>query len=403
VTSKHAVHRRDAVRGRRVAQPARHGSRPGAARWISALSAAALALACAPSPAEEHPREHAEARSRTSAWVVVERPSDASLLELPAKIVAAADSRARIDVPLRGVVVEVLVQIGDRVEVGDALIAVRMPEAIEAAAILAGTNAQIGAHKTRQDRLEQLKGQGLVGAGEVFEVETGIGKLSAERRLALATLAAAGVDADERKQLLRRGTVIMTAPITGVIAELDAIPGDVVDPGESLAQILGEGRARIEVAFTGALPSEVELEFVYFDRATAKLGFDERRLPLAATPVATAIEPGLGRTLAWYEPANAELLAHGVRGRVILRGTAADLLEVPRRALRLHEGKAWVGRRPAEGGEPELVEVEVLRSVGSSALIRSPQLRAGDRVAADAATVLLLGRDASEFGEGHEH
>jgi membrane fusion protein, heavy metal efflux system len=360
--------------------------------------AAALALACtppsAPDPAhDEHDKPDA-ARSLTTAWVEVERPSDASLLELPARIVAAANTRARVDVPLRGAVVEVLVQIGDRVEVGDALVELRMPEAIEAAAILAGTNTQIGAHEQRRDRLEQLKGQGLVGANQVFDVEAGIGKLSADRRLALATLTAAGIDATERKQLLRRGTVIMTAPVAGVVVDLAATPGDVMDPGESLALILGEGRARIEVAFTGALPSEVELEFV---------GFDGRRIPLAATPVATAIEPGLGRTLAWYEPADPEPLAHGVRGRVVLRGTAADLLEVPRRALHLHEGKAWVGRRPADGGEAEAVEVEVLRSVGSSALIRSSHVRAGDRVAADAATVLLLGRDPGELGEGHDH
>ena len=364
-------------------------------RFVGFVALGALTLAC--TPTDEGGSEAApdldEARSLTTAWVTVKRPTDASLLELPAKIVAAADTRARVDVPLRGAVVEVSVEIGDRVAVGDPLVELRMPEAVQAAAILAGTNAQIGAHQQRRDRLEQLKGQGLVGAGEVFDVETGIGRLSAERRLALATLAAAGIDATERKALLARGTVILVAPVAGVVAELDAIPGDVVDPGESLAQILGAGKARIEVAYTGALPSEVELEFV---------GFDGRKLALSSTPVATAIEPGLGRTLAWYEPANGEPLPHGVRGRVVLKGTDAALLEVPRRALRLHEGKAWVGKRPADGGEAEAVEVEVLRSVGSSALIRSVGLSEGDRVAADAATVLLLGRDPAELG-GDDH
>ncbi len=354
--------------------------------FILILAASLVAAACGPEPASEPSEEPNadEARSLTTAWVEVERPTDASLLELPARIVASADTRARLDTPLRGSVVEVFVQIGDRVEAGAKLVELRMPEAVQAAAILAGTNAQLGKHQDRRERLEQLKGQGLVGAGEVFDVESGIGKLSADRRLALATLAAAGIDASERRKLLSRGTVILEAPVAGVVAELDAIPGDVVDPGESLAQILGEGAARIEVAFTGALPSDVTLEFV---------GVDQRSIPLASTPVATAIEPGLGRTLAWYEPANGEKLAHGVRGRVILKGSDAELLEVPRRALRLHEGQAWVGRRPEGGGEAEPVEVEVLRSVGSSALIRSVALQPGDRVAADAATVLQLGRE----------
>jgi cobalt-zinc-cadmium efflux system membrane fusion protein len=357
---------------------------------IALLVAALVSAACqaeqAVDPAEEAPDE---ARSLTTAWVEVARPTDASLLELPARIVAAADTRARIDTPLRGSVVDVFVQVGDRVEPGAKLVEMRMPQVVEAAAILVGTNAQLGMHKTRRERLEQLRSQGLVGAGEVFDVQSGIGKLSADRRLALATLVAAGVDASERREVLARGTVILEAPVAGVVAELDAIPGDVVEPGESLAQILGEGQARVAVAFSGALPSDVTLEF---------LGVDGRSFALAPTPVATAIEPGLGRTLAWYETADGRALPHGVRGRVILRGTDADLLEIPQSALRLHEGRAWVGRRPEDGGAPEPVEVQVLRSVGSSALIRSAELAAGDRVAADAATVLQLGRDPGEQG-----
>jgi cobalt-zinc-cadmium efflux system membrane fusion protein len=361
---------------------------------ILVVALAWLTLACAQTPDEHEAEHHDEARSLTTAWVDVQRPSDASLLELPARIVAAADTRARLDAPLRGSVVVVHVQVGDRVEQGAAIVELRMPEAIEAAATLAGTRAQIGAHQARRERLEQLKGQGLVGGGEVFQVESGIGRLSAERRLALAQLTAAGIDATERRAVLERGTVILAAPVAGVVAELEAIPGAVVDAGESLAQILGQGAARVEVAYTGALPSDVTLEFV---------GANHSRFALQSTPVATAIEPGLGRTLAWYEPADGHALAHGVRGRVIISGTDNDLLEVPRRALRLHEGRAWVGRRPAEGGQAEPVEVQVLRSVGSSALIRSAELQVGDRVAADAATVLQLGRDPGEAVGGHHH
>lgn len=331
-----------------------------------------------------------EARSLTTAWVEVRRPTDASLLELPARIIGAAGTRARIDMPLRAEVVEVFVQVGDRVEAGAKLVELRVPALVEAAAILAGTKAQLGMHQSRRDRLDELRKQGLVGAGEVFDVESGIGRLSAERRLALATLTAAGIDASERRELLTRGTVILDAPVAGVVAQLDAVPGDVVEPGEGLAQLLGEGRARVAVAFSGALPSDVSLEFV---------GLDQRSFPLAPTPVATAIEPGLGRTLAWYEAADGRALPHGVRGRVILRGTDAQLLEIPDGALRLHEGRAWVGRRPEGGGAPEPVEVVVLRSVGSSALIRSAGLELGDRVASDAATVLQLGRESEPGGE----
>lgn len=362
-----------------------------------------LGLACTPrteGEADKHESEQADAHEQRAEWVTVERPRDASLLELPARVVASANSRARIDTPLRGSVVAISAQVGDRVEAGTPLLELRIPAVLEAAAILAGTGKQIGSHEARKARLEELRAAGLVGASEVFTVESDIGRLSAERRLALSTLAAMGIDAKQRAEVLARGTVVIAAPIAGVVVQIDAVPGEVVEPGETLAQILGRGPARIEVSASSELPellseSPVSLEFD---------GLDGSRVPLASKPVSTAVEPGLGRTLAWYETADPQLqLADGVRGRVLLRSDDPKLFEVPRRSLRLDEGRAWVGRQ-AEGDEhPQMVEVEVLRSVGSSALIRSEALAVGDRIAADAATVLLLGRSAEELGGGHEH
>lgn len=364
-------------------------------RWAWTL---VVALGCSPPEPEPHEHDAHEGEhddpptSAKSAWVDVRTPEDASLLELPARVVAASTSRARIDVPYRATVVAVSVQAGDAVAIGDPLVELRVPELLQAAAILSGTSAQIGSHRDRKARLEDLRGKGLVGASDVFEVDSQIGALSADRRLALASLKAAGIEGDGRSELLRRGTLVLGSPVAGIVAELDAIPGDVVEPGESLAHVLGRGQARIEVIHSGELPSDVALEFV---------GTEGSRFMLASEPIATAIEPGLGRTLAWYVPADGRELADGVRGRVWVRGKAEELLEVPRRSLRLHEGKAWVARR--EGDHVAEVEVEVLRSSGSSALIRSSGLALGDQVAADVATVLSVGRDPTEMSVGHGH
>ncbi|KIG19312.1 Cobalt/zinc/cadmium efflux RND transporter [Enhygromyxa salina] len=374
---------------------------------------AAVVLACAwlvacNAPAESHEKhdehgelgEHGE-HAQATTWVRVEQASDASLLELPARIVASPESHAHLDAPLQGTVVAASVRTGDRVEAGDPIVELRIPAVLEAAAVLAGTSKQIGSHKARRERLEELRAAGLVGATEVFDVDSGLGRLSAERRLALATLAAVGVDASERGAVLLRGTVILAAPVAGVVAQLDAIPGEVVEPGEKLARILGRGPARIEVAF-GAGHPDTSPEFA---GATLEFeGLDGSRILLAPTPVATAVEPGLGRVLAWYETATAIDLPDGVRGRVQVRSGDASLLEVPRAALRLHEGRAWVGRRPQGDGPPDMIEVKVLRSVGSSALIHSEALAVGDEIAADANTVLMIGRDPDSLGGGgHSH
>ena len=359
----------------------------------------ALALGCSGGPepaAAEHEAhaDHHEHASSATAWVEVTTPRDATLLEAPATVVAGAEGRASIDVAYRSTVVEVRVRVGDRVEAGAALVEVAVPELLAAAAVLSGADDQIGTHRRRKDRLDDLQGQGLVGAADVFELERQLGALSAERRLALATFKAAGVDPRQRGELLRRGTVVLRSPIAGVVAHLDATIGAVVEPGGRLATVLGHAPARVEVVHAEPLPAGLSLEFV---------GHDGSRFALRPEPVATAVEPGLGRALAWYEPADGQPRADGLRGRVVVQAASEGLHEVPRGALRLHEGQAWVARRGADG-EPEQVRVEVLRSSGSSALVRSDALHAGDAVAIDSTTVLRLGRDPEELaGGGHVH
>lgn len=367
------------------------GAWPGAVALL--LGCTGPGAAPPPGEGEAHDDHHAAASSAT-AWVEVAAPHDATLLEAPATVVAGAEGRASLDVAQRSTVVEVRARVGDAVEAGAALVEVAVPELLAAAAVLSGADDQIGTHRRRKDRLEDLQGQGLVGAADVFELERQLGALSAERRLALATFKAAGVDPRQRGELLRRGTIVLRSPIAGVVAHLDATVGAVMEPGDRLATVLGRAPARVEVVHAEPLPPGLPLEFVASDGS---------RFALRPDPVATAIEPGLGRTLAWYEPADGQPRADGLRGRVVVHAAVEGLHEVPRGALRLHEGRAYVARRGAEGA-PEQVEVEVLRSSGASALVRSATLREGDVVAIDPTTVLRLGRDPEELaGEGHGH
>src|SRR5690606_12748637 len=145
-------------------------------------------------------------------------------------------------------------------------------------------------------------------------------------------------------------------------------------------------------AYFDQLPESLALEFV---------GLDGKVTPLAQTPVARSVEPGMGRTLAWFTPATAVAMPDGLVGKVRILGLGDDVFELPARALRMHEGKPQLLRRGAQGAlEP--VTVEVLRSGGASALVRSPELSLGDFVAADAAAVLQLGVDPDAAG-GHHH
>ena len=195
--------------------------------------------------------------------------------------------------------------------------------------------------------------------------------------------------------MLRHGTVTLRAPVAGVVAHVDVGPGAVVEPGTHVATVLGRARARVEVVSTDPLPRGLSLEFH---------GSDGTRLVLRPEPVATAVEPGLGRTLSWYETEDESPRGDDLPGRVVVSGTPAGTVQLPRAAIHLHQGRALVARRGAGPDHAvEEIEVEVLRSSGTSALVRSELLQPGDAVAIDTATVLGLGRADQGMAEGHAH
>jgi len=357
--------------------------------WLALLAT----LACGTEeslPLPERPPSHVDA---TGAWVAVRAATDRSLFELPAKVVAAPEGRASVEIPYRATVVSIAARAGDPVERGAPLAELRVPELLQAAASLESIAPQLDAYERRRQKLVELQGRGLVQAGEVFDVESGLGRLSAEQALALSTLRAFRVEGRARRELLRRGTVVLTAPVTGVLMRLDAHLGGVIEAGVPIAEIAGLGEARIEVMFSGTLDTSVDLQFVTDQRPP---------IPLDPVPVSTTTEPRWGRTIAWFRPRSSITLTDGLQGRVLLASTDPGLFEVPNAALRLHAGRAWVGRR-GDGPAPDMVEVEVVRSLGEMALVRSEHLGATDEVTVEASEVLRLGAPDEPAVDGHHH
>ncbi len=346
-------------------------------------------------PAEVHQAPHQHASAGHS-WVEVRPPGDLSLLELPARVQAGPESQLHVDVPFDGVVKSVAVEVGDRVVAGQPLMLIRSPSLSEAATIAAEAKTQIGTHTRRRDHLDGLRAEGLVDASAVFDLDMRLGSLEAQRRRALTLLESLGLSRADLRRIRREGVVTLRASTAGVVTEIQAHPGEAVSAGRALAVVRGEGRARVEVAYFDDLPGSLALEFV---------GLDQVRVPLRATPVARAVEPGLGRILAWFEPEDDREMADGMVGRVRVIELGEDVFEVPTRTLRMHEGKAHLLLRAADGDGADTVEplaVDVLRSSGSMSLVRSQKLTVGTSVAADPATILAFGVDAEAMG-GHSH
>ena len=320
----------------------------------------------APEAAETPPTEVAALR-----WVPVSAPQDASLLEAPAVVRAAAGASGEVSSSYRAHVERVHTQVGSRVERGDPIVDVLAPEVFEAAAAYVGSKRRLELHAERAEELERLRAEGLVEKSRVFEQRMLAAELQARRDEARAVLRAAGVNPQTADALARGGALTLRAPVGGIVVELDAQPGEIREAAAGpLARIRGEGSARVEVRTPGPWPAG--------DRAVLELT-DGREIPLRGEPVAGVIDPDAGTHVHWLVPEEDRPLPDGLRG-VVRLAAGAGLWEVPAGAV-LQQGTTSTVLRRRVGGVAQ-VEVVVAVSSGASALVRGP-LQEGDEVAAD--------------------
>lgn len=343
-------------------------------RATTTCSALLFLVACGEgsTPIEREPPP--ESSSAPTRWVEISAPRDGTLLEAPAVARANATAAGEVAVTHRGRVEQVHVRLGELVDPGDPIVDVGSSELLAAAATYTGAVRRLAVHTARVEELESLRGEGLVRSADVFTQRAAATDLRAERDSAAATLRGAGVNPRSSASILRRGFVTLTAPVAGVIAELRARPGEILEPGGApVTRIIGEAPARIEVRTAEPWPPATALTFV---------SVDGRSVELTPAPLATVIDPSDGTRLGWYAPQNGEeRFQEGLRGVVRINGTA-EVWQVPARAVVQRTGESVVERR--RDGEVARVGVQVLATSGAAALVRG-ELREGDEVAADAA------------------
>jgi multidrug efflux pump subunit AcrA (membrane-fusion protein) len=319
--------------------------------------------------------------STRTRFVAAQAPDDPTLVELPARVVASPTARAEVASVFVSRVVAVHVRPGDHVEAGDVVAEVVAPEVVEAQARLGASRRQISLQRDRSGHLSDLEQRKLVGRREVFEVDARLAELDAERRVAAAKLAAAGIERGPTGADLAGDRLRLRAPIAGIVVEVDAVLGEVRDPTDGpLLRLASEQAARIEVRAQSTLPRASTLRFV---------SADGRELKLQVEPVASVIDPVDGSARIWFDPASPTPLPEGLRGHVEAGEAIEGALQVPQRALRWQAGAFVVYRRRATDAtdEPTAVTVDVITRSGSSAIVTARaagELVRGDDVAADA-------------------
>jgi cobalt-zinc-cadmium efflux system membrane fusion protein len=354
-----------------------------------ALVASSMLVSCT---GETRPLEAREdvPSSTKSRFITVKAPDDPTLVELPARVVASPTARAEVASVYVARVVAVHVRPGDRVKAGDVVAEVVAPEVVEAHARLGASRKQITLQKDRSGHLSDLEQRKLVGRREVFEVDARLAELDAERRVAAAKLAAAGIERGPTGADLAGDRLRLRAPIDGVVVEVDAVLGEVRDPTDGpLLRLASEQAARIEVRAQSAFPKASSLRFV---------SADAREVDLKVEPVASVVDPVDGSARVWFDPETPTSLPEGLRGHVEAGEALEGALQVPQRALRWQAGVFVVYRRRAGDGnaDPIPVPVDVVARSGSSAIV-TPQtpgeLANGDEVAADARAYAPRGED----------
>lgn len=315
--------------------------------------------------------------SSPSAWVEASAPRDLSLLQASARVVLAGDRQAVLRPLFRAQITRFHVRAGDPVRAGQAVVDVIMPEVANAAAIYRGAARRQGLHGARRDKLVGLRGEGLVAEGALFEVASLAADTEQQVLVAAATLRAAGIEPKDAGRYVERPTITLTSPIDGVVRELSGRLGEVVESqGPPIAEIVGEGRPRVEARFLQEPPAGATLRFAAVDGST---------WPLVPTPVARVVEADDGAVVMWFDVADERTAFPGLRGTVETQASDPSVVQVPASALHGRGEALAVYRR--RGEEVAAVPVVVLAASGATALVRAREAEAlvvGDRVAEDA-------------------
>jgi cobalt-zinc-cadmium efflux system membrane fusion protein len=190
-------------------------------------------------------------------WGPVQAATMADAVEVPGELAPNEDSTARLGAPARARVQTVHVHMGERVARGQALVTLVSEEASSAQAEHAKAVANLSARRVaakyarlaleRSERLLELKAiarqdveRARVDHEEAESMHT---QAEAEVERASATLSQLGVSGGA-------GEIVVRAPLAGVVLTRDAVPGSVVNAGDSLLMITDPGTLWLDIAAT---------------------------------------------------------------------------------------------------------------------------------------------------------
>jgi len=292
---------------------------------------------------------------------------------------ATARRNSAVSPSTDGLVSEVLVDAGDRVKRGEALVrldrVIAQHELATAEAALREGEARLADAERRRGEAAEVHAKALI-ADTVYESAV------AEANIQAAAVERLRAEYERRREIVNRHTV--RAPFAGIVARKMAEAGQWVQRSDALVELVDGEMLRVDVA----VPQDY---FAEVDSGTpATVRFDAMPDEAIETRVTTRVavgDPAARTFLARIEIDNAGLrYTPGMSARVALRPggrNGQEALQVPRDALtRLEDGSYRLWRVGGAQDSPVArpVGVEVRRFAGRFAILAPGPVEAGERV-----------------------
>lgn len=288
--------------------------------------------------------------------MVPERTTVADRLDLTGSVTAERD--ASLSPRVSGLVDEILVDAGDRVESGDSLI--RLDDTLARLA-LERAEASLNEGRTQLAESERLREEAETLSADGNIPETLRRTREAEADLALSALARLEAARREQAEIVTRHAIV--APFAGIVSRRHVDPGEWVETGTAVLELVATDRLRLDVqipqrylaAFEGEVQTVVRLD------ALPELEFDARvaaRVPVANPDARTF----LVRVVIDEPP---PLITPGLSARVEFElSSGADALVIERDAVRRYPDgttTVWVVETDNDGD----IAVEVPVTLGA--------------------------------------
>jgi RND family efflux transporter MFP subunit len=268
-----------------------------------------------------------------------------------------------------GEVREVRVRVGDHVKRGDLLVEVD-PSLAAARVRAAEASKQAGAAQLERARRDSERlseaGPDIAAAAEIEQASQEKKRVTAERERLRAA------EAEARAQLGRHR---VRAPFDGVIAARNVDPGDWVDPGDEVVELVDD--TGVEVL--ASVPPDVARYLSVGDEATLELEGQRVRATIQGIVPALDIESRTMR-LRLVPDERTSWLLPGAAVDVVLTIERSEegALVVPRDALVYGIANTQVVK--SVEGKAELVPVKVLARSRDEVLVKADSLAVGDAV-----------------------